>query len=209
MDKDPSLTQHQNVFTENMHKLGVAGLIAGVALFGGNRIASAFAEEPMPRANAAQGDHEYSGTEWPPIDQEIDGKENGGYKETEAHEAELCKESKGIRGPMNVVIKSANRADDSVKVNYKLQSLRDCNGYGRRTIKMFVQTKRPGQNDFKSGKTEIVRNHAPVSEKERMDTAHACTGSLVTRLVSKVTWEHLDGSKSKMTYRTPAKTVIC
>lgn len=158
-----------------------------------------------PAAVAGANDSRGESRDWPAINPE----NNGNLSPVEQNIADFCKNGHGQGAPIVTDIDKSRRKKVA-KVDYTLDSMMDCNGYGRRTISMRIETKRPGQKKYHSGKRILIRTHDDVEETKSLKMAQACKRTnLIARTVSRIYYKHMDGTKQKRTVRSSKFRLSC
>ena len=184
---------------DNARMYGLAALATVVTAVGlGDR---AQAQAPVDRPD------------WPAIQNPIPDLNKSGTLGEEERMAEYCaEEGHGLNGPNVVKIKPSKRSTDDLNVRFSLDNMMDCNQLGRRTINMYLETKRPGQSKFTRGDSRFVRTHAQrLGKVSPMDINQSCSDGtvLISRLVSKVSYQNYDGKVTRKTITRPSTRVKC
>lgn len=152
---------------------------------------------------------------WPPITQKIDGAEPrfAGNKYLEESLADDCKAISPGVVPRAVKMGKTTKGDpDKISVKVHMDSIKGCDGYGRRTSSLRLETRKLGSKKSLSGKTITLKNNHVVNKTYNMETKRMCKPgeSLLVRFAVKNTYQHMDGSKQ--TVRPPAgnfKKITC
>lgn len=186
-------------FVRNSSRRALAlGAIAGVGAFGASELATPETAEAKKRS-------------WPPITQKIDGKEYGGDVSQERAIADNCKDYGKLWSVMNLYAPAPTKNSKVLKATIASDSFDMCNGYGRLTRSIRLDTKRPGEKKWHRGEAYTIKTHDGFEKKKYMKIALGCNPgeTLTQRMHINIKYKHLDGSVVRAKKNSPKRQVVC
>lgn len=206
------ITQVRNFIGE--HPVATLGVSFGVALSAAGFKSPNVIAQSEP-AGSAQSDSDYTSDEWPAMDQKIDGAEERweGSAGAEQLYADDCKDLAVYKAPQIAKMnRTSNGRSMTLTTKVKAGSIAGCDGYGRRTSRIWTESKRSANSKVVRGIKFIIRNNHTFNESVKLDIDRSCpsTGSLLVRIGSTNSYEHIDASKKTFTpKKTAFKKVTC
>lgn len=188
-------TSHNN----DIRNRFLAGIASASLLLGASRVSEVSAYDTQKAGD------------WPPVQNSLQDTDHSGTTGEEKLMADFCFDYSGLNGPSYATIKPA-RSPQQMAVRYDMDPIPDCNGLGRRTIKLALQTKKQGDKEFQTGKPVFIRTHkGKENSKLLLDSPQACNKGteLKARLLAKVTYKNYDGKVKRRTHRFSKTSVSC